>query len=262
MEPFRTETSVAIAGVRRALAIASSGIGEVRFKEGRDVVTDADVAIEDEIRAFLGESFGITVVGEERGGVSEAGAPYWLVDPICGTRNFASGIPLFAVNLALVEGGQIVAAVVGDGASGSIYAAELGEGSWKIGESSRTQVSASPASHTVDVGGWPLAGVERDCAAQFAALLIASDEWDYRSLSTTLALSYVAIGRLAGCVLLSGPAPVHVAAGALLAAESGALVTDLAGGRWSLESTSLLACADAVLQRSMLEAATASGVAT
>jgi len=80
MESFRTETSVGIAAVQRALAIAGSGIGEVHFKEGRDVVTDADVAIEDEIRAFLGESFGITVVGEERGGVNEADAPYWLVD--------------------------------------------------------------------------------------------------------------------------------------------------------------------------------------
>ena len=31
--------------------------------------------------------------------------PYWLVDPICGTRNFASNIPLYAVNIALVEDG-------------------------------------------------------------------------------------------------------------------------------------------------------------
>lgn len=41
-----------------------------------------------------------------------ATARHWLVDPICGTRNFASGIPLCCVNLALVEGGQVSVAVV------------------------------------------------------------------------------------------------------------------------------------------------------
>ena len=37
------------------------------------------------------------------------GSPYWLVDPICGTRNFASGIPLYCVNLALVEDHHVAA---------------------------------------------------------------------------------------------------------------------------------------------------------
>jgi fructose-1,6-bisphosphatase/inositol monophosphatase family enzyme len=69
-------------------------------------VTATDVAVEDAVRTMVGGAVGSLVVGEERGGEPPAdGAPYWVVDPICGTRNFASGVPLYSINLALVEGG-------------------------------------------------------------------------------------------------------------------------------------------------------------
>jgi fructose-1,6-bisphosphatase/inositol monophosphatase family enzyme len=49
-----------------------------------------------------------------------------LVDPICGTRNFASGIPLYCINVALVEDGLVTLAVVGDPAGDEVCVAELG----------------------------------------------------------------------------------------------------------------------------------------
>ncbi|TML36415.1 MAG: hypothetical protein E6G25_10870 [Actinobacteria bacterium] len=49
--------------------------------------------------------------GRDRGSTDERSS-YWLVDPICGTRNFASGIPLYCVNVAPVENGEVMVAVV------------------------------------------------------------------------------------------------------------------------------------------------------
>jgi fructose-1,6-bisphosphatase/inositol monophosphatase family enzyme len=107
---LRRETAVAIEAVAQALDLAGRGVGvhQVTLKAPRDPVTAIDLAVEDAIRGMLGEGLGMPVVSEERGDQAPAdGAPYWLVDPICGTRNFSSGIPLWCVNLALVEDDQV-----------------------------------------------------------------------------------------------------------------------------------------------------------
>jgi len=100
---FRSETLVAIDAVMRALTIARRGVGpeDIITKGGRDLVTVADVAVEDAVRRIVADSLGSSVIGEERGGEASAeGSPHWLVDPICGTRNFASGIPLYLFTAA------------------------------------------------------------------------------------------------------------------------------------------------------------------
>ena len=102
MIDLRAETVAAVAAIQQALDIARLGTGGVHAKVGRDVVTDTDVAIEDHLRRALTSAFEWPVIGEERGGTVPVDSPYWLVDPICGTRNFASAIPLYAVNAAMV----------------------------------------------------------------------------------------------------------------------------------------------------------------
>src|SRR5262245_30963573 len=125
---FRPETMVAIEAVKRGLAISRRGLGAaaVTAKGERDLVTDTDLAVEDAVRRIVGEGSGLAVIGEERGGEASAdGAPYWLVDPLCGTRNFASGVPLYCVNVALVEDGEISLAVVGDPSTGYVAAGRI-----------------------------------------------------------------------------------------------------------------------------------------
>ena len=116
IDEFRPETFVAIDAVKRALTIARRDVSadDITAKGGRDLVTVTDVAVEDAVRRIVADALGFSVIGEERGGEAADGSPYWLVDPICGTRNFASGIPLYCVNLALVEGDEVTIAVVGD----------------------------------------------------------------------------------------------------------------------------------------------------
>ena len=148
------ETLVAVEAAERALGVVRGRVGasDVTSKGGRDIVTATDVAVEDLVRGVLGESSDRPVIGEERGGEAPTdGSAYWLVDPICGTRNFASGIPLYCVNLALVEGDEIVAAVVADPSTGEIDVAERGRGAWAMADPAR-RLRASADSHIVSFG--------------------------------------------------------------------------------------------------------------
>jgi fructose-1,6-bisphosphatase/inositol monophosphatase family enzyme len=166
---FRPETLVAVEAVKQALRIARGRVEseEITVKDGRDLVTARDVAVEDAIRRMVVDALGLSMVGEERGGAAAAdGAPYWLVDPICGTRNFASGIPLYCVNLALVEGDAIAVAVVGDPWTGELHVAERGRGAWVLKDGTRSRLTPSDGSLTIVVEDGKSKGRRRERAAR------------------------------------------------------------------------------------------------
>ena len=257
MADERPETRLAIEAVQRGLAVARAGIGrsDVTHKGDRDLVTATDVAAEDEVRRVLREGASSSVVGEERGGEPPAdGSAYWLLDPICGTRNFASGIPLYAVNLALVEDGRVTLAVAGDPSTGEINAAELGDGAWAVSDGIRRPLRVSGESRILDVADGKAVGERRDRAARFMSAALAADRWDFRALGSTLALAYVASGRISAYVLFLGHA-LHTAAGTLLVSEAGGSVTDIDGEPWTIHSDSVVAAADAALHRELLDLA-------
>ena len=116
-----------------AVAAATAGAAEVRSrygrpvtrhaKEGTDFATSADLASEEAIRAVLAEHRPEdAMVGEEAGRTGPAGAAReWLVDPLCGTRNFAATTPLVAVNVALRADGRVLAAASADPISGEVF---------------------------------------------------------------------------------------------------------------------------------------------
>lgn len=263
-DSFRRETLVAIDAVERALKLTHAGVGaaEITKKGARDVVTGTDVAAEDALRSSLSEALTSSVVGEERGGEPMPdGSPYWLIDPICGTRNFASGIPLYCVNLALVENGRVAAAVIGDPSRAEISVAELGHGAWVLKDGARRPLAASDESQTVVIEDSHAEGQRREQAARFTAAAIRAARWDLRALSTTLSLTYVAAGRVSAYVLFWTSA-VHAAAGSLLAEEAGATVSDLGGRSWTIEADSIVASANPGLHDELLTLAAdaASGV--
>jgi myo-inositol-1(or 4)-monophosphatase len=255
IEDTRPATRVAIRAVRRGLELARSRLGaeEITSKGGRDLVTATDIAVEDEIRGVVEGETPDPVVGEERGGDAPAdGSAYWLLDPICGTRNFASGIPLYCINLALVEGDRITVAVVGDASTDEIQFAEQGRGAWATSHEGQRRLATSGQNQTIAVESGYAAGSRREHAARFAHDAVRRDRWDIRSLSSTLSSSYVAAGRVAAYVLFLGSA-LHTGAGTLLVAEAGGSVSDIYGAPWTLRSDSLLASADPTLHRELVD---------
>jgi myo-inositol-1(or 4)-monophosphatase len=156
-------------------------------------------------------------------------------------------LPLFATNIALVEDGELVVAAVADGATGDICVAERGRGAWFVDSSGLRAIHVSDRYRTLSVD--PTLGRRpglADFPTSFALQAIEQRRWDVRILSSTIALVYVATGRLAAAVFVPMDAALHVAAGALLAQEAGATVTDHAGAPWRRGSHILLVAAPAL----------------
>ncbi len=110
-----------------------------REKSSRqDLVTDADEAAEAAITGALRHAFpGCTVVGEEAAerdpalleALSEPDLAF-VIDPIDGTKNFASDLPLFGVMAAVLRRGEIVAGAILDPVEDDWALALRGEGAW------------------------------------------------------------------------------------------------------------------------------------
>jgi histidinol-phosphatase len=115
----------------RADAISMSyfrGSFRVGRKGDGTPVTEADLAVEEELRKALVERFpGDAVLGEEHG-LDGAGGRTWVLDPIDGTKNFAAGIQIWGTLIALAEGGLPVLGVITAPALGERYAAARGMG--------------------------------------------------------------------------------------------------------------------------------------
>ncbi|MEU6587133.1 inositol monophosphatase family protein [Nocardia sp. NPDC046763] len=71
-------------------------------KEDDGFATQADLAAELTIHDILRAARpGDRFLAEESGTTGDPSDRTWLIDPLCGTRNFAAGTPLVAVNIAL-----------------------------------------------------------------------------------------------------------------------------------------------------------------
>ena len=125
---------------------------EVREKSTGELVTVADVAVEQALSRRLGDLLpGSLVVGEEAVASEpdlisrlEETAPVWTIDPIDGTANFAAGKPVFAVMVALVRGGETLAAWIHDPVEDRTLTAERGGGAWLGGARLRVARADTP----------------------------------------------------------------------------------------------------------------------
>ncbi len=111
----------------------------IRHKSSQlDLVTDADEAAELHIAEALHAAFPRALVAGEESVCREpnlldhvSDAPLaFVVDPIDGTKNFASGLPLFGVMAAVLAHGEVVAAVIHDPIVDDCALAVRGEGAW------------------------------------------------------------------------------------------------------------------------------------
>ena len=103
---------------------------EVATKFDGSIVTEIDIACERFLKKELSNLIpGSGFYTEES--EAELGNDYcWIIDPIDGTKNFASGIPYFCVAVALEFQGEVVAAVTYAPALKEWFCAEQGEGMW------------------------------------------------------------------------------------------------------------------------------------
>ena len=154
--------------------------GEVREKEPGDLVTIADEESEARLEAELAALLpGSVVVGEEAVAADPSvldrlsgEAPVWIIDPLDGTANFASGNERFAMIVALAQGGRTVAGWIHQPISGRVGWAVAGEGAFVDGEPARVAAPAEIGDMRGFVSGpkysgdlWPRMSRLRDAMA-------------------------------------------------------------------------------------------------
>ncbi|MBS1253012.1 MAG: Fructose-1,6-bisphosphatase/inositol-1-monophosphatase [Anaerolineales bacterium] len=111
------------------------GVREVRLKSDGSLVTQADLEADRMIAGAIRERYpDHDIVSEELDTVYE-GAPWcWIIDPIDGTTNFAQGIPVWGVSIALAHEGWPVMGLVDVPPAGTRYHAVKSAGAFENGE--------------------------------------------------------------------------------------------------------------------------------
>jgi myo-inositol-1(or 4)-monophosphatase len=238
---FQPETLAAVEAAEaagRILLRHLDRVRRVRFKGAKDPVTEADVAAERCIRTLLARRFPqIGFLGEE-GGAVEGLDGRWIVDPLDGTIAFISGLPFFAVCIALERQARIEAGVLFLPRLGELFVAERGRGAFlngcRIHVSRTTRVGDAVISLWHDDTVWS----NRRLRERIAALALKVR--NVRIFGAGFSLATVAAGRLDAYWEQSAK-PWDVAAGALLVTEAGGRVTDGAGRPFDVEHATILA---------------------
>ncbi len=240
---------------RQAGVILRQGFGQphqISHKSQRiDLVTEVDRRSEaflvDQIRRHFP---GQRILAEE-GGEWEGQGGLWLIDPLDGTVNYAHGVPIFAVSLAYAEAGQVRLGVVYDPLRDECFAAEQGRGAWLNGQPLRVSATTDLAASLLVTGFpydiWTNPENNLEHFARFAL----RTRGVRRLGSAALDLCYVAAGRFDGYWEIRLQ-PWDVAAGGLIAAEAGAVVTNLQGGADYLSPPQSIVAANPHLHPQML----------
>jgi fructose-1,6-bisphosphatase/inositol monophosphatase family enzyme len=98
--------------------------------------TEADHAAQEALSVRLAALADVPIIGEEMKHADQldawgaGGRGVWVIDPVDGTTNFASGIPYFAVSVAYMVDGRSRLGVIHNPISGETFRAESGRGSW------------------------------------------------------------------------------------------------------------------------------------
>ena len=188
--------------------------------EGAGPVTEADLAVDKMLRQTLLEArpdYGWLSEESEDDPARLSARRVFIVDPIDGTRAFMAGETHFSHALAVVEDGRVIAGVVYLPMADKLYTAERGGGAYlngaPIAASARTELDGArliATSHALAAAHWPhgIPTLDRHFRASLA----------YR-------IACVADGSFDATLTFRPCWEWDIAAGALIAAEAGAVVT-------------------------------------
>jgi myo-inositol-1(or 4)-monophosphatase len=232
---------IAVGAAREAGELLSSRSGRVAVAATKssptDVVTEMDRRAEDLITSrILAERPGDAILAEEggeSGGTALGGVVRWVIDPLDGTVNYLYGLPDWAVSVAAEVSGSIVAGAVYVPQRGETFTATAGGGAWlaeQPGAAPRALHARPgvPLAQALVATGFGYLAERRTVQGEVVAALLPRVRDIRRGGSASVDLCSVAAGRV-DAYYERGLNYWDYAAGALIAAEAGAIVAGLSG---------------------------------
>ncbi|HZW43995.1 MAG TPA: inositol monophosphatase family protein [Dermatophilaceae bacterium] len=216
------------------------GMGVLDTKSSvNDIVTVMDQESELLLRRILlGARPDDAVLGEEDGASAGTSGITWVIDPIDGTVNYLYGIPAYCVSVAAVIGDagtpgqwQPVAGAICNPLTGEIFHSRRGGGAYVLvaGEDTAIRVNAVDVLlQSLIATGFGYVPEVRARQGEVLSAMLPEIRDIRRAGSAALDLCAVACGRV-DAYYESGLNPWDLAAGWIIAAEAGALVTGLNG---------------------------------
>jgi len=201
---------------------------EVNKKSPRDFVTAADVAVEAFLKQTLTEKYPKYGFWGEESGQSANQTNRWIVDPIDGTHSFARGQYFWSISVALEINQDLIMGAVYAPALNDYYCAEKGKGASKNGQAISVSNIDNLAESMVATGFACLRSYLQDNNLQRFAKIAQNTTGQRRFGSAAVDLCLVADGQV-DAFWEQELNLYDVAAGALIAKEAGATLTDFQG---------------------------------
>lgn len=201
---------------------------KISKKGPKDLVTEADFAVEKYIRESLLSRYpDYGFLGEESGELAGRKGR-WIVDPIDGTHSFVHGQYFWSISIALEIADEICLGAVYAPRLDDLYLAEKGKGAYRNGRAIRVSLTEKLATAMVGTGFACLrSNLENNNLERFSRIAVRTMD-QRRFGSVALDLCMVADGQL-DAFWEQNLNLYDVAAGILIASEAGASVSDFKG---------------------------------
>jgi len=240
---FEQAKSVGIEAIYRGARVLRERLGrisQINQKSAFDLITEADTESEKQIIETIRSTFPDHAILAEESGAHRGTAEYqWLIDPLDGTTNYAHQLPIFSIAIALAVHDEIVLGLVLNPMDGELYSAIAGKGAALNDTPIRVSSTASVFDSLL-VTGFPydFSEIVQPAMKRFSVCQQAS-QGVRRLGSAALDICYVACGRFDG-FWEQNLKPWDKAAGAIIAAEAGAVITNFAGQPFSISQKEIL----------------------
>lgn len=191
-----------------------------------DIVTQADKLSEKLIINNIHTYYPThSILSEESGEETQKDSEYkWIIDPLDGTTNFSSGLPLFSISIAIQKNGETVVGVVYAPYLNEVFHAIKGAGAFLNGNPIMVSRNSDPAKSVLATGFPVDKNINPDNNLDNVARIMPQIRGLRRLGSAAIDLCYVAAGFLDGYWELN----LHkwdIAAGELIVSEAGGKTT-------------------------------------
>jgi len=220
-------------------------------KSKLEILTPADLESNKIIINFLHQKFPTYGFLSEESGQDRVKPEFlWIIDPLDGTDNFASGNPLFNISIALAHRDKIVLGIIYVPVLKRMIVAETGKGATMNGKKVHVSKQNKLAEASVSLCYSYNQKINQKIN-KIEAQLMTKVRRTKNLGAAALDFAWVGLGRVDGCAHFD----VHiwdVAAAVLIAREAGGKATDFSGREFDLKSKTLLV-SNGVLHQKILK---------